>query len=87
MCVRHYAFVTVILNIHRLQAIQMLKRRPYILDFMKQLLVMCMSVTIDGFWIDDRIYWTSDTACDYTLEFTITHTLVPTATSSLSVAQ
>jgi hypothetical protein len=51
---RHYAFVTMILNFYRLQAIQILKRTPYILDFMKQLhYVMCMSVTIDRFQIDD----------------------------------
>jgi hypothetical protein len=41
------------------------------------------SVTTDGFWIDVQIYWTLDTARDYTLQFNITHTLVSTVTSSL----
>jgi hypothetical protein len=44
------------------------------------------SVTIDGLWIDDRIYWTPwHTTRDYILQVTITHTLVFTVTSSLSL--
>jgi hypothetical protein len=59
ICVRHYALVTMILNFYRLQALQILEGTPCILDFMKQRHnVMCMSVTIDRFWIDDCIYWT-----------------------------
>jgi hypothetical protein len=42
-------------------------------------------VTIDGVSTGDRIYW-SDIARDYTLQFTTTHTLVSTVTSSLAVA-
>jgi hypothetical protein len=33
-----------------------------------------MSVTVDGFWIENRIYLLFDKARDYTLQFTITHT-------------
>jgi hypothetical protein len=40
------------------------------------------SVTIDGVWIDDRFIGLFDTMRDYTLQFTITHT-VSTVTSSL----
>jgi hypothetical protein len=43
-------------------------------------IVTCMSVAVDGFWIDDRI-GLFDTARDYTLQFTIKHTLVSTVTS------
>jgi hypothetical protein len=39
-------------------------------------------VTTGGFWTDDQIYW----ARDYTLQFTITHT-VSTAKSSIAVAR
>jgi hypothetical protein len=37
-------------------------------------------VNVDGFWIVDRIYWTFDTAREYTLQFTITHTHTHTHT-------
>jgi hypothetical protein len=42
-------------------------------------------MTIERFWIGFiRLF---DTARDYTLQFTITHTLVSTVTSSLAVAR
>jgi hypothetical protein len=44
-------------------------------DFGAHNIVTCMSVTIDGVWIDDRIYGLFDTARDCTLQFTITYTL------------
>jgi hypothetical protein len=38
-------------------------------------IVTCVSVTMDGVWFGDRIYWTLlNTAREYTLQFTVTHT-------------
>jgi hypothetical protein len=40
-------------------------------------IVTCMSVTIDGVWIHNQIYWTyQHTTRDYTLQITVTHRLV-----------
>jgi hypothetical protein len=41
------------------------------------------SVTTDGFWLMTWFIAHFDTVHDYTLQFTITHTLLPTVTSSL----
>jgi hypothetical protein len=48
-------------------------------------------LTVDRFWIDDRIYWTLWYSAWLPLQFTITHThthtVVSTVTSSLTVAR
>jgi hypothetical protein len=36
--------------------------------------VILISLTVNGFWIEHRIYWTLHTARDYTLQFTISYT-------------
>jgi hypothetical protein len=44
------------------------------------------SVSIIGFWINDLVYCTlKNKACDFTLQFTVTHTLVSTGVTSLQL--
>jgi hypothetical protein len=39
-------------------------------------IVTCMSVTINGVWVDNQIYWTfQHTTHDYSLQITVTHRL------------
>jgi hypothetical protein len=55
----------------------------YVLVHWMKYILSCDRVALEWFWIDDSNYCTLWYSCDYTLQFTITHTLVSTVKPSL----